>query len=81
VLSAVASRPAGVVEVHTTGISPGSTNGWTKVEMFEGIFARLARPADAPRILCGDLNTPREEREDGEVVSWSQVVDRNGKAV
>ena len=31
------------------------------------MFERLARPSDRHRILCGDLNTPREETVHGEV--------------
>jgi exonuclease III len=81
VLSATVSSPSAVFEIHTTGIPPGSTNGWIKVETLEGIYARLARPAEVPRILCGDLNTPREEREDGEIVTWGQKIDRSGKAL
>jgi hypothetical protein len=78
VLSAVVGTPAGPVEVHTTGIPPGVTNGWTKVEMLEGIYRGLARTAPLPRILCGDFNTPKAEREDGEVITGGQVITRSG---
>jgi exonuclease III len=80
VLSAVLSTPAGPIELHTTGIPPGSTNGWTKVEMYEGLYSGLGRPSEMPRILCGDLNTPQEEREDGEVVTWGQSINAARKA-
>ena len=35
--------------------------------MFEELHTRLATPCERPRILCGDLNTPRAEHADGTV--------------
>jgi exonuclease III len=77
-LSAIVCTPAGAIELHTTGIPPGATNGWTKIEMFEGIYTGLARSATTPRLLCGDFNSPREERPDGQVVTWGQKVSLSG---
>ena len=73
-LSAVIDAPCGAVELHTAYIPPGSSNGWTKVETFEGIYRRLARPSALPRILCGDFNTPQIERADGRVVTWGECI-------
>ena len=56
VLSAFTSSPWGEIELHTVHIVPGSSNGWKKIEMFEGIHRRLACQSDIPRILCGDFN-------------------------
>src|SRR5215471_15808741 len=39
VLSALLESPWGTIEVYTTGIPPEVSNGWLKVEMFEGIYA------------------------------------------
>ena len=38
ILSAVIARPHGNIDIHVVGIPPGSSNGWTKVETFEGFF-------------------------------------------
>ena len=77
-LSAMIDTPCGAVELHTAYIPPGSSNGWTKVETFEGIYRRLARPSALPRILCGDFNTPQIERADGRVVTWGECIGDDG---
>src|SRR5207244_3997502 len=33
------------------------------------------------RLLCGDFNTPQEERPNGEVVTWGQDIRSDGRAV
>jgi endonuclease/exonuclease/phosphatase family metal-dependent hydrolase len=78
VVHAAGARP---VELYNTHIPPGSSNGWIKIEMLEGLYAGLAHHATAPRILCGDFNTPREERPDGTVVTWGQRIKGDGTAV
>jgi exonuclease III len=80
-LSAAVSTPKGIIELHTTGIPPGCTNGWMKIETFEGIYARLASAAAYRRILCGDFNSPQCERATGEVVTWGQHLAKDGTAV
>lgn len=70
-LSAVFYTPFGPVEGHTVHVLPGSQVGETKVEMFEGIYDRLA--VDDPpdfRFLCGDFNSPKDEGPDGDVTVW-----------
>jgi exonuclease III len=43
-----------------------------KVRTHEAVAAYLAtRPAGGPRVLCGDLNTPRREHEDGSVLTFA----------
>ena len=69
-LAASVGRPVGAFEIHAAHLPPGSTRGLVKVEMFEALHARLATPCERPRILCGDLNTPRAERDDGTVEFW-----------
>jgi len=49
---------------------PNAANGWVKVETLKAVRAGLARPG--PRVLCGDLNTPRRESPDGEVLSFGR---------
>ena len=78
VLSALLESPWGTIEVHNTGIPCGAGNGWLKIEMFEGIYARLACPSLCGRILCGDLNTPQAESADGCVTTRGQDIMPDG---
>jgi len=43
-----------------------------KVETCEAIHDRLARPSERARILCGDLNTPQRETQEGEVITFAE---------
>jgi exonuclease III len=81
VLSAVIDSPWGPVEAHTTHIPPGVSNGWTKIEMLEGIYKRLACQCDLHRILCGDFNAPQEELEDGYTVTFGQEIMPDGSVI
>ena len=69
-LAASVARAGGEFEIHVAHLPPGSTRGLVKIEMFEALHTRLATPCEHPRILCGDLNTPRAERDDGTVEFW-----------
>lgn len=81
VLSVNILSPFGTIELHTTHIPTGASRDWTRAETFEGIYRRLARRSARPRILCGDLNAPREESAQGEVVTWGQRRRPNGDVV
>jgi exonuclease III len=48
-----------------------------KVRTHEAVFRHLAAAADHPRLVCGDLNTPRREHSDGSV--WTFARTRTGK--
>jgi exonuclease III len=66
---------AEVVNLHSP-IAPAPE--LAKVRTHEAVAAYLAdRPAGGPRILCGDLNTPRREYADGDVMTFAR--DRNGR--
>jgi len=81
-LSCRVSSPFGGVEVHTAHVPPGASNGWIKIETFEGIHAGLTgRPPAGHRLLCGDFNSPKEEHPDGTVVAWGQRRQPNGELV
>jgi exonuclease III len=71
----LAVRLAGleVVNVHSP-ISPKP--GLAKVLTHEAVHAHLAR-GSGPRLVCGDLNTPRREHPDGRV--WTFARDRYGR--
>jgi exonuclease III len=57
------------IAVHTVHV-PYAGNGWVKVDTLAAVRAGLAAGA-GPRILCGDLNTPRRELPDGDVLSFA----------
>ena len=73
VLSATIHVPHGAVEVTTTHVPPGSSNGWIKIEHLEGLRLGLAAGCSKPRLLCGDFNTPRREVPTGEVITFGQT--------
>jgi endonuclease/exonuclease/phosphatase family metal-dependent hydrolase len=56
---------------------PNAANGWVKVETLEALAAHLREAGDRPRVLCGDLNTPRREHADGTV--WTFARDGRGR--
>ncbi len=62
-----------IVNVHSP-ISPKPD--LVKVRTHEAVHAHLAAGA-GPRIICGDLNTPRKEHPDGRV--WTFARDRYGR--
>jgi hypothetical protein len=72
VLSSVVEAPFGLLELHNAHVPPAQSRGFVKVETCEAIHDRLARPSDRPRILCGDLNTPQRETQDGEVITFAE---------
>lgn len=65
----LAAEVGGVV-VHTVHV-PNAANGWVKVDTLAAVRAGLAA-GSGPRILCGDLNTPRRESPAGEVMSFAR---------
>jgi exonuclease III len=75
--TALAARVAGI-EVHTVHV-PNAANGEIKPQTLGAIRAGLAETPSppTPRVLCGDLNTPRREQPDGTV--WSFARDGRGR--
>jgi exonuclease III len=67
--SALAALVEGVA-VHTVHV-PNAANGWVKVRTLEAVRGGLAA-SSGPRVLCGDLNTPRREHPDGSVISFAR---------
>jgi exonuclease III len=72
--SALVARVAGV-EVHAVHV-PNAANGEIKPRTLAAVRAGLAERS-GPRVLCGDLNTPRRELADGTV--WSFARDGRGR--
>jgi exonuclease III len=67
------------LEVHTLHAPLSSKEGRAKVHTLEALYAALADSAAdrPPRVLAGDLNTPRYESRDGEIVTFAR--DRKGR--
>ena len=66
--------------LHTTHIPPGSSNGWIKVEMLNGIFDHLVENKNRiSQILCGDFNTPKLEDKTLGLVTFAQHIDKSGE--
>jgi exonuclease III len=65
------SAGTGAVELHCVHV-PNAANGWVKVRTLEAIRHGLASAGRGPRVLCGDLNTPRRELPDGVVISFAR---------
>ncbi len=77
VAAVVAETPFGALELHTTYI-PVMSKGRVKLETVDGIYQQLKQPCPRPRLLCGDFNSPRLEKADGEVITFGQVLRKNG---
>jgi exonuclease III len=70
-VAAVADAAIGRVEIHYLHV-PNAANGWVKAHTLQAIRAGLQPAPRMPRMVCGDLNTPRRELESGEVVSFAR---------
>jgi exonuclease III len=76
-VSAVVSAPFGLVEAHSVHVPNADTGPkiglpWLKIETFEAIYRRMGVGPNVPKILCGDLNAPKYELEDGTIVAWGR---------
>jgi len=69
--SCLLDSAAGLIELHNAHVPPAPSNGFAKIETCEALFARLARPSNRHRVLCGDLNIPRLEGPDGEIETFA----------
>jgi endonuclease/exonuclease/phosphatase family metal-dependent hydrolase len=65
------------VQVHTLHAPLSSKEGQVKVQTLEAVFAAVSAPDGRPRVLAGDLNTPRYESRDGEIATFAR--DRKGR--
>lgn len=72
VLSLVLDTEHGELELHNAHVPPAPNHGMIKIETLEAMLARLARPCSRHRILCGDLNIPKLETPEGEIVSFAE---------
>jgi exonuclease III len=70
-VSVLAQFASGPLEVHCVHV-PNAANGWVKVETLQALRRGLSRQSRIPRVLCGDLNTPRRELSDGQTISFAR---------
>ena len=69
-VSMLAQSSLGPLEINCVHV-PNAANGWVKVETLRALRHGLETRARAPRVLCGDLNTPRRELPDGKTISFA----------
>jgi exonuclease III len=69
------------IEILNVHIPPGSSNGWIKIETFEGLSEALKEESNHPTILCGDFNSPNIEYPDGRVQVFRERIDGAGNIV
>ena len=62
------------VDLWNVRTVPGSICGEEKIKILENVYNRILAGGAKPRILAGDLNAPKGETADGDVIPW-----RNGK--
>jgi len=74
-LSTEVQHADGTAVIHVAHVPPGSSNGWIKIEVLEGILRRVSQPSTCPQVLCGDFNAPQAELADGTVITWGQKLD------
>jgi endonuclease/exonuclease/phosphatase family metal-dependent hydrolase len=70
--------PDGEIDIFTAHIPNGSNNGWRKIDTFNVLSKALRKADDAPRILTGDFNEPRQYRRSGQIVTWSEILHKKG---
>jgi exonuclease III len=62
---------AGEIEVINLHSPIAPAPELAKIRTHEAVAAHLAAEPHTPRILCGDLNTPRREHDDGSVLTFA----------
>jgi endonuclease/exonuclease/phosphatase family metal-dependent hydrolase len=67
---ALARARIGPIEIHCLHV-PFAANGWVKPHTLQAIRAGLHAAPARPRVVCGDLNTPRRELENAMVLSFA----------
>ncbi len=70
-LGAGTDTARGPVEIYCVHV-PNAANGLVKIQTLQAVRRGLEAAEPAARVLCGDLNTPRRELPDGEVISFAR---------
>jgi exonuclease III len=66
----VGDDASAAIVVHAVHV-PNAANGWIKPDTLAALRAGL-EAGSGPRVVCGDLNTPRREKPDGTVISFAR---------
>jgi exodeoxyribonuclease III len=77
-LSVQVSSPKCTIELYTVHIPTGSRDGSIRIDTMKAIYNQLSEPSTLPRILCGDFNAPKAEGPNGELITWEQIIYKNG---
>lgn len=70
-LCAAAETGCGRIAIFCVHV-PNAANGKVKVHTLQAIRQGVAAAGSGPRVVCGDLNTPRRELASGEVISFAR---------
>ena len=70
-VAACVQSELGPVEVYCVHV-PNAANGWVKPRTLQAIRRGFQTASANPRVLCGDLNTPRRELPTGETISFAR---------
>jgi exodeoxyribonuclease-3 len=80
VLSLLVETPLGELAMHNVHVPNGSDNDWEKVHVLEAVFIGLSgRRWNQHTVLCGDFNTPQCELSTGQIITWAQYEDDEGR--
>ena len=66
----IVEAPGGRVDVFTAHFPNGANHGSKKIDTCDTLAAALRRMSDAPRILTGDFNEPKEFLSSGQLVPF-----------
>ena len=69
----------GDIDVFTAHIPNGFGNGWKKIDTFHVLAAALRGASDSPRILTGDFNEPKRFLRSGQIVTFGENADDDGR--
>lgn len=69
---ALAIAPFGHLHIHAVHVPTWAFNAERKNVFMDEIYTRMAQPSTLPRILCGDLNAPQRELDDGTLITFGQ---------
>jgi endonuclease/exonuclease/phosphatase family metal-dependent hydrolase len=73
----LAAVVGGRLEVHNLHAPLSQKADRVKVRTLEAVFAAVARDDAAPRVVCGDFNTPRYESREGEISTFARTMSGN----
>jgi exodeoxyribonuclease III len=71
-----------LISVHLpAGRSDSLDGSFTKCECFEGILRSIQSRKDSGCILCGDFNSPQQELDDGRVLCYGGLINKEDQII